>query len=464
MLISKSKPNGKLVESFIVDFLVRSIIDIRQIGSTFIIYLYDDVDEGIQHVDPYFIYSLVISGKDVDSIIKKISKSLNVNYEDISLVWTRWFKYYGILTPLLLYDKITDIYLTTSNFYAYHSDFGLCEVNVEFENTYVDFKSTILKFVKHRLYRRVYSLKDFLEYVISRVAERSSSPITTYMPMISVTDHEFRVRFSISIKPISEPYIHIRILPRSPWTYGDLIVRDSVDFTQCALLWYLFDNKIPILIIGPMGSGKTSLANAITFCSNPTLFKALIMDVDEMTLPGHNVVKLIERRSYGLGVKSITKSDLIAHALRIGADYIIVNEVRTRDEVQAWIDAVTTGHGGVTTFHADSYDKLKMRLSNMIENSQNILKEIAVVKMHTGTTIVELDGVRICRKIRKVSDIYIPNSVEIPRDEIEYRREIIKNLVRKSYTQQLSIISEFYKRPEEVITNIVYRSGAGGGI
>ena len=49
------------------------------------------------------------------------------------------------------------------------------------------------------------------------------------------------------------------------------------------------------------------------------------MDVDEMDLPGHNVVKLFERRAYGLGVKEITKHDLIAQALRIGVDYVIVN-------------------------------------------------------------------------------------------------------------------------------------------
>ncbi len=88
---------------------------------------------------------------------------------------------------------------------------------------------------------------------------------------------------------------------------------------SAAVLWQLFEDKVPILIVGPIGSGKTSLANAVAFMGgNPSLFTALIMDVDEMNLPNHLVYKLMERKAFGLGVKSITKDDLIAQALRMG--------------------------------------------------------------------------------------------------------------------------------------------------
>jgi len=443
VLASKPTPAGRRVELSIIDFCIRSYIDVRSIGSSFTIYIIDDVPE-IDLPDPYVIYE--------KGALKNYMLSYNMfrifsreylreSYDVIEKLWERWYLYYGPLTPLLLYDKVSDIYIDRSSIRAYHIDLGLCEVSIEL--------SRCFRFsgIFNRKREVTYRFEDFVNYLIHKISERSSNPITAYMPMISVTDPDFRVRFSVSVRPVSDPYIHVRVLPRRPWTLGELIERNTLSIDNAALLWYLFDNKIPILIIGPMGGGKTSLANAVTYCSNPTLFKALILDVDEMTLPGHNVVKLFERKAYGLGVQSITKRDLIAHALRIGADYVIVNEVRTRDEVSAWIDAVTSGHGGVTTFHAENIDKLKIRIENMIGSSK-IIDEIAIVKMSVRTSINESSGIRLCRKSRIVSKIVLPRGLKICREDIEIRKQIMRELAGKSHMQQLNIISEFYKRPE----------------
>ncbi len=453
MLVSKARPSGRIVENYIVDFLVKTIIDVRSIGSSFIAYIYDDVDDKYQEVDPYMICDSIASGKDINKILRNISRIYGVDTSVLSALWSRWFYYYGVLTPLLLYPKITDIYITCDSFQVYHVDFGLCNVIIDFGYCY--HRHSIKLLSKRHSDRKVFSLSDFVNYLISRISERSGSPITAYMPMISVTDPEFRARFSVSIKPISDAYIHIRLLPKIPWTFGELMSKDSISVDQCALLWYLFDNKVPILIIGPMGSGKTSLANAITFCSNPSSYKAIIMDVDEMFLPGHNIVKLLERRAYGLGVKPITKADLIGHALRIGVDYVIVNEVRYRDEVQAWIDAVTTGHGGVTTFHADNYERLVIRISNMTNTGQDILKEIAIVKMNIRDIINESQGIRIRKRIRKVDSIILPNRIDIPEEEIKFRREIVREFINKTPNQQLSILIEFYKNPDKLLTDML---------
>jgi len=429
----------------IIDFYVRTVIDVRSIGSSFTIYVIDDVPD-VDLPDPYCIYERGVYKR--YKWLTEIFKRNKLGEEDdiIEKLWLRWYMYYGPLTPLLLYDKISDIYVEESSIHAYHIDLGLCEVCLEFPRC-ISEKVTLIGKRKKAI---TYKLSDFVRYVMSRISERTSNPITAYMPMVSVTDQEFKVRFSASTRPVSEPYIHVRVLPTRPWTFGELIVRGSISVDDAALLWYMFDNKIPILIIGPMGGGKTSLANAITFCSNPVLFKALIMDVDEMSLPGHNVVKLFERRSYGLGVKAIAKRDLIAHSLRIGADYVIVNEVRTREEVAAWIDAVTSGHGGVTTFHAENLEKLKIRLENMI-GSSSIVDEIAIVKIQVKTSIEEINGTRTCKKIRTVSKIVPPRNERIEYDEIAVRRQIMRELVGKSYSQQLNILSEVYRDPESVL-------------
>ncbi len=447
MLISRPVPTGRRVELSIIDFCVRTFIDVRCIGSSFTIYVVDDVPD-TEVPDPYHLYERTFSEN-----FSRFLRRGNGFSDVINRLWERWYAFYGPLTPLLLYEKVSDIYIDSSSIRAYHVDLGLCDVSFDFPRCHRPSRS----FIRRHRCSISYKLDDFVKYLIYRVSERTSNPVTAYMPMASVTDTEFRVRFSLSVRPISDPYIHVRILPRRPWTFGELIVRGSLSVDDAALLWYMFDKKVPILIIGPMGGGKTSLANAVTFCSNPMLFKALIMDVDEITLPGHNVVKLFERRAYGLGVRAISKRDLIAHALRIGADYIIVNEVRARDEIAAWIDAVTSGHGGVTTFHAENMEKLRIRLENMIGSSK-IVKEIAVVKMDVSTSIEEVENVRSSKKIRKISKIYIPENLNIDIEELESRKHIVRELVGKSYTQQLNILSEAYRSPEVMI------AGAGGGI
>ncbi len=441
MLASKPSPIGRRVELSIVEFCVKTFIDVRSIGSSFTIYVIDDVPD-IEFPDPYVIYE-----RGQVSQLTLLSKLLgktryNEDNDIIDKLWERWYLFYGPLTPLLLYDKVSDIYIDSSSVHAYHVDLGLCEVCFEFCRCV-----KCSGFLNRKRTDISYRFEDFVRYLIHKISERTSNPVTAYMPMISVTDPDFRVRFSVSVRPISDPYIHVRVLPRRPWTFGDLICRGSLSVDYAALLWYLFDRKVPILIIGPMGGGKTSLANAITYCSNPILFKALILDVDEMNLPGHNVVKLFERKAYGLGVQSITKRDLIAHALRVGADYIIVNEVRSRDEVSAWIDAVTSGHGGVTTFHAENLDKLKIRLENMIGSSK-IVNEIAIVKMSVHTSIEESHGVRTCKKSRIVSKVIVPENIEIDEEELLIRKQIVKEFIGKSHVQQLNMISEFYKNPD----------------
>ncbi|NPA71051.1 MAG: type II/IV secretion system ATPase subunit [Crenarchaeota archaeon] len=445
MLASKPSPVGRRVELSVVEFCVRTFIDVRSIGSSFTIYVVDDVPD-VELPDPYMIYERGSYNVRTLTFLKLLRKENNSeSFDIIEKLWERWFVFYGPLTPLLLYDKISDIYIDSSGIHAYHVDLGLCEVCIELCRCV-----RYLGFFNKRKIDVSYKFEDFVKYIIHKISERTSNPVTAYMPMISVTDPDFKVRFSVSVRPISDPYIHVRVLPKRPWTFGDLIARGSLSVDYAALLWYLFDRKIPILIIGPMGGGKTSLANAITYCSNPILFKALILDVDEMILPGHNVVKLFERKAYGLGVQSITKRDLIAHALRVGADYVIVNEVRTRDEVSAWIDAVTSGHGGVTTFHAENMEKLKIRLENMIGSSK-IVDEIAIVKMSVRTSIEESHGVRTCKKSRIVSKIVVPRDLDIDEEELLIRKQVVKEFIGKSYVQQLNMISEFYKNPDMIL-------------
>ncbi len=447
---------GSLISAREVLFCgIKSLIEIRKIHDSYVTFIVDDVPSCLSALDPEYVQSLIVSrGLTVRKAVEKACKDLGINVETelAEAVFLRWSRFYGSLTPLLLTDEVTDVYVSVGGVRAMHVAYGLTDVKVEFPSHDVKSRSPF----RRGTLRLDFDQEKFVRFVVRRVSERARSPITSYMPLLSTTDRELRVRFTTSIEPVSTPYVHARILPRTPWTLSRLIQLDSLSINQAALLWLLFDLKVPILIIGPMGSGKTSLASAITFNSCPDMSKVLIMDVDEICLPGHNVVKLFERRSYGLGIQPITKDLLIAHALRMGVDYIIVNEVRTREEVRAWLDAVTTGHGGVTTFHASNLQTLKLRLENMLDRSVDIDREIVVIKTdQTYAITCTSDGTKVRRSIRRVVDIVIPRSLKISRDDVNIRASLLSKIMGLSVEQQLSVLYQFYREPDKVLESLV---------
>lgn len=65
-------------------------------------------------------------------------------------------------------------------------------------------------------------------------------------------------------------------------------------------------------------------------------------------------IPLVTRESITLDEKgNIDMFSLVKHALRMSGDYLIVGEVRG-EEGRVWAQAIMTGHGGITSLHAES--------------------------------------------------------------------------------------------------------------
>ena len=77
-------------------------------------------------------------------------------------------------------------------------------------------------------------------------------------------------------------------------------------------------------------------------------------------------MQLVSRPSYGIGTEKIgevTLYDLIRVSLRYRPDIIIVGEVRG-EEAYVLFQAIATGHGGLTTLHAEHIDAAVKRLTS----------------------------------------------------------------------------------------------------
>ena len=124
----------------------------------------------------------------------------------------------------------------------------------------------------------------------------------------------------------------------------------------------MVEAKMSIMIIGATGSGKTTILNAVAglVSENDKLFS--VEDVAEINLPHDNWFSLISRAGYGSNDEGeIGLYELIKSGVRHRPDYIIVGEIRG-SEAYVMFQAMATGHGGLCTMHADSFESASKRL------------------------------------------------------------------------------------------------------
>lgn len=108
-----------------------------------------------------------------------------------------------------------------------------------------------------------------------------------------------------------------------------------------------------IVISGGTGSGKTTLLNALVKEIDRGERLVVIEDAPEVRLDHPNSVGLVAVRG-DLGEARVDADTLLAAALRLRPDRILLGELRGR-EAFAFLRAVNSGHpGSLTTVHADS--------------------------------------------------------------------------------------------------------------
>jgi flagellar protein FlaI len=156
-----------------------------------------------------------------------------------------------------------------------------------------------------------------------------------------------------------------------------------------------------VVFYGPTGSGKTTLLNAVTMLV-PTEYKIVtVEDTPEVFLPFHeNWGGMTSRPSMDPRVENVTLQSQVEAALRQRPDVIIVGEIRSR-EAFAFFQALATGHGGLTTVHAESADVLVKRLTSPPMNVPASL--VSTAKLFVNILRVERGG-RVSRRVTRVHE------------------------------------------------------------
>ncbi len=262
---------------------------------------------------------------------------------------------FGPLQPLLDDPAITDVLVNSADDVYVERDGVLARAGVRFGSS-----------------------AEVME-LAHRIAAGVGRELTVERPFVDARMRDGS-RANAVIAPIGGPSVSIRKFsrltlplrgPAPSWTSDGALSEEAADLLEQAVA-----ARANVLIVGATGAGKSTLLRTLALGIPETERLVVIEDTNELVLPHPHVVHLeaMAGRESPVGI-----ADLVANALRMRPDRIIVGEVRTPSEASALLDALTTGHdGSLTTAHAGSaagaIDRLELLLARSGESARSAVR------------------------------------------------------------------------------------------
>jgi flagellar protein FlaI len=228
-------------------------------------------------------------------------------------------------------------------------------------------------FVYQRRYENLETNLSFkadeeLDNLIARMSHMAGKHVSTAYPIVQGTlpgRHRLSATFRREVSPYGGTFT-IRKFREDPITIIDMLSMNVVDHALAAYVWLLMENRATALVAGATGSGKTTLLNALLTLTRLNTKLVTIEEVQEINVAHSNWAALVSRQSYGTGEdsgKEVGLFDLVKTAMRMRPDILVVGEVRG-EEAYVLFQAISTGHGGLCTLHADDAASAIQRLTS----------------------------------------------------------------------------------------------------
>ena len=259
--------------------------------------------------------------------------------------------------------------------YVFHRKLGWLETNLFFESE-----------------QAVCDLVNRMSQAIGRRLSFNTPSINAVLPDGS------RLHAAIGPVAFSGPCFTIRKFSKELFTPAQLVRNKTVSAEAAAFIWMALEAGCSMIIAGNTGSGKTTTLNAL-FSFVPASERIVVVEeTPEISLPHAHVVKLNVVKEQGIGMQ-----DLIIDTLRMRPDRIVVGEVRSSEEMNAFIDTLLAGQGkgSYCTFHSQSCSEVVKR-GLLLGISPIDLATIDLVVVQRRWDVIE-KGVK--KEVRHVTEI-----------------------------------------------------------
>ena len=212
---------------------------------------------------------------------------------------------------------------------------------------------------------RVFETDEQIRIIIDRIISPLGRRIDERSPTVNARlANGYRVNAVIPPVAIDGPLLTIRKFSDRISSLEHLVRLGSLPEWYARLLSCAVAMRQDLAVAGGTGSGKTTLLNALS-CEIPVGERIVtIEDSAELKFSRHpHVVRLEAREASIEGEGAVTIRDLVANALRMRPDRIVVGEVRGAECIDM-LQAMNTGHdGSLTTLHAGSAEETVVRMT-----------------------------------------------------------------------------------------------------
>jgi len=310
--------------------------------------------------------------------------------EQVARILKDYLRRHGTALPPVQANNLQEIITATVGGNLGPLDFLVYEDDLE-EITFNGMPGRI--HVKHKEYGRMKTNFYFTdpeyakENIINKIASHVGKPnISERNPILAASLPNNDRLHALAAPVVPDIAFTIRHFNREPYTILDLIKSGFLSSEAAAYLWLAMEVGKTIFVVGATGTGKTTFMNSLLFFIPPDRRILCLEDVREIWAP-HNDF-LVHKASAQDGIRM---KDLIHSSLRETPDRVVIGEVRTAEDIQAFLELAQAGpgEGSYATFHGETLETAIMRLE------------------HHGIAAVDLPGavhILILLKRRRQSD------------------------------------------------------------
>lgn len=295
-----------------------------------------------------YLSDISINKQVVENIVReKVYKEYtNMNSEStIVAILDRLFGYH-ILQKYIDDENVTDIRAT------------------RYDNIFIKTKGEWKKISEHFSNENDYL--NFVRYCILK----NGGKISNEVPIVTLSDRKNNLRIEAGIEPVNvvAPSLVIRIHRPNGIKSLEELASNETQMINDDIYNFLEKSMIAgcnIVISGKGGSGKTTLMRNLINKIPDNLSITSCEETAEIYSTHPNIIQreILNNRNKD---KNITLEMLTKHSLVMSNDVIVVGELKG-EEAMSFFDAVSTGHRGYATVHADSSKATVDRLVTLMK-------------------------------------------------------------------------------------------------